>query len=579
MGVDRRMLDINELALADRAAVYFFHHYDPELCYSALTYCENSHVIEAISQTLPVDEADCGTWSGKDNNALEKRADFLVKAIGDRQTVEKLIVDSDSAAAFKAELQRENGNKQPISPKTTKNAANQSPNIERDIGTICPTSEPIKPALSSFLGDGTPLKSEQVEALKRLNEDYTHVTIGGKHKVVMKKPCQTNGVTHSFEDLGQFRNYFLHRERIEGHSLGAAWLKWPSKHYKPDGVGFYPVPQKCPNTVFNLFMGFGVTAKDGDVSPYLYHLERVICAGDQVSYAYLLGWLAHLVQKPDEKPSVAIVMKSVEGTGKGTMVEPLARILGPHFTHINGHGQIAGRFNSAIANKLLIFADEVDLTDYKVADKLKGLISEPTISLERKGIEPEPLPNYGRFIFASNRDQVIKAGLRERRYLVLEPDSLYAQDMAYFQRLRAWIANGGAEALFHYLSQLDISTFSPYKAPTTRALLDEKLASLKPSEMYLFTELSSEKPFNGANRLYVRDLVDSFRRWSEEQTGEVIKPSSAQTQMGRLMVRAGAQVQGRSDRGSGKFYDLCDVDIKAGFAQIMGQSVKDVFPD
>jgi hypothetical protein len=45
------------------------------------------------------------------------------------------------------------------------------------------------------------------------------------------------------------------------------------------------------------------------------------------------------------------------------------------------------------------------------------------------------------------------------------------------------------------------------------------------------------------------------------------------------MARAGAQVQGRSDRGSGKFYDLCDVDIKAGFAQIMGQNVKDVFPD
>ncbi|MFI3135943.1 MAG: hypothetical protein QX197_04120, partial [Methylococcaceae bacterium] len=58
----------------------------------------------------------------------------------------------------------------------------------------------------------------------------------------------------------------------------------------------------------------------------------------------------------------AIVLKSVEGTGKGAMVEPLLMILGTHGNKTNGSYSLAGRFNGIVANRLLIFADEVDLT-------------------------------------------------------------------------------------------------------------------------------------------------------------------------------------------------------------------------
>ncbi|OEF53826.1 primase-helicase family protein [Enterovibrio norvegicus] len=575
------MIDSVNLALADKAAVYYFHHYKPELCYLALKHCKNPLIIEAISGTLPTNEADCGTWSGDSREAMLKRNDYLVAKLGERRLVEKLVIDSDSAAAFKAAfISAKHENLQtiyPICPSSAETQVNQGITEVQISNNIYPISTPSTPQLCHSLGDGTPLKAEQVQVLAEINERYTHVTIGCKHKVVMKKPCQTHGMAHSFEDLGQFRNYFLHCERIEGQTLGAAWLKWPSKNYKPDGVGFYPLLDRCPDTVFNMFMGYGVVPSEGDISPYLYHLKEVICAGDESSYTYLLSWMAHLVQKPDEKPNVAIVMKSVEGTGKGTMVEPLAKILGPHFIPVNGHGQIVGRFNSTIANKLLVFADEVELTDTRVADKLKGLITEPTINLERKGIDPEPMPNYSRFMFASNRDQVIRAGLRERRYLVLEPDTKHAQDIGYFSKLRAWIHEGGAEALLHHLLSLDITDFSPHKAPATSALLAEKLTSLKPSESYLFAELSREKPFNGAARLTVTELVEDYRTWADENLNYEVRLNSGQTQVGRLMARIGVQVLGRSDRGGGKYYEIDPAKMRTGFAEAMGQQVEDIF--
>ena len=97
------------------------------------------------------------------------------------------------------------------------------------------------------------------------------------------------------------------------------------------------------------------------------------------------------------------------------MFRPLKAILGAHAVQVNGYRQIAGRFNATVANKLLVFGDEVELTSQVVADRLKGMISEQTINLERKGIDPEPMPNYTRFIFASNSEHMIQAGSRERR--------------------------------------------------------------------------------------------------------------------------------------------------------------------
>ena len=138
----------------------------------------------------------------------------------------------------------------------------------------------------------------EVAALDGMNKIYTHVTVGGKHRVVSMKPCQTNGNAHVFEELAQFNNYFLHQPHVAKRSPGKAWLMWPGKSYKPDGVGFYPCPGKCPETVYNLFNGWGVKPVAGDVAPYLEHLEKTICNGNAQAYEYVLGWLAHLVQRP-----------------------------------------------------------------------------------------------------------------------------------------------------------------------------------------------------------------------------------------------------------------------------------------
>ncbi|EIZ2106328.1 toprim domain-containing protein [Salmonella enterica] len=424
---------------------------------------------------------------------------------------------------------------------------------------------------------GEVLSPEEVAMLEEINREFTHVTIGGKHKVVSLKPSQAGGVTHVFEDLAQFQNYFHHRPRIARKLAGTAWQSWAGKNYRPGGVGFYPVQEKCPDDVFNLFDGLALEPKVGDCTPYLEHLRNVICAGNEEAYTYLIQWMAHLIQKPDEKPAVAVVMKSIPGAGKGTTVKPLMQILGQYAAHINGAAHIAGRFNSIMANRLLIFADEVTIRTPAEADRLKAIISEPTFNLERKGIDAEPMPNFARLIFASNSTQVLQAGIRERRYLVLEPTPEKAQDRGYFNRLHEWVDDDGAANLLGYLLSVDISVFDPQRAPQTEALRDEILQGLSGVELFLYGELAKIPPFGGEVRLFAGCLVERFVAWSLEH-GDKIKEPAARSMIGKALANLGLKKHGRSDRGGGVYYELTDaISLRDAFARLIGMGGCNVF--
>ncbi len=427
------------------------------------------------------------------------------------------------------------------------------------------------------ISSGEVLSDDEIAVLEEINRTFTHVTIGGKHKVVSLKPYQTGGVSHVFEDLSQFQHYFHHKPRVARKLAGTAWLSWSGKNYKPGGVGFYPVPDKCPDDVFNLYEGLALEPIEGDCTVYLNHLLRVVCAGNEEAYQYLIQWMAHIIQKPDEKPSVAIVMKSVPGTGKGTTVKPLLQILGQYAAHINGAGHISGRFNSILANKLLVFADEVTICKSSEADRLKAIISEPTFNLERKGIDAEPMPNFARLIFASNSTQVLQAGIRERRYLVLEPSPEKAQSRDYFDQLYRWFNDGGAAKLLWYLKGVDLSGFDPQRAPQTDALREEILLGLSGVELFLYGELINEPPFNGEVRLFAKDMVSRFVAWSIER-GEKIKEPAARSLLGKSLAQMGLVKNGRPDRGNGVFYELPEVGVlQAAFARLIGMGGYDVF--
>lgn len=423
--------------------------------------------------------------------------------------------------------------------------------------------------------NGKSPSAQELILLKEMNRKFAHIIVGGKHKVASKISCPEIGNDITLEGLNEFKNRFLTEPKVVGLNKGEAWLKWSGKVFKPDGMNYYPNEKQCPSTVYNLYEGLAVSGIEGDIEPFLYHLRMVICSNDLTANNYVLGFLAHLVQKPMEKPGVAIVLKSVEGTGKGAFFEALKRVFGTHASQINGAYQLTGRFNSVVANQQLVFADEVNLTDPRTADKIKGLITEPRVCLERKGIDPIHVPSYVRFIFASNHDQVLKAGERERRFIVLDVSDKHIQDKIYFDRYWDWLENGGPASLLYFLTHYDLSRFDPRRAPITKALLDEKLQNLAPCHQFIFEELQKAKPFDGAARLSTQDMVNKCRIWLEDNGYQFPTPK-IRSLIGKLIQKMEISKDGKHGRDANYELPLKEA-MQAKFARMLGHKKTDIF--
>jgi putative DNA primase/helicase len=187
------------------------------------------------------------------------------------------------------------------------------------------------------------------------------------------------------------------------------------------------------------------------------------------------------------------------------------------------------------------------------------------------------MPNYARFMVAGNHDSMIAAGMRERRFLALEPSTHRVDDRQYWIELNTVIDAHGASAFLHYLLSVDLAGFNPYKAPATKTLIDEKLVNLKPSLAYLYVELSKEKAFDGTVTIAATDLVQCFKNWASLNDIPMTLPA-ARSQLGRALKDLDILPSGRSDYKSGKVYKLPNSDIlRERFALLLGHEVDELF--
>lgn len=365
----------------------------------------------------------------------------------------------------------------------------------------------------SGLKAGRWLMEDERDRLRAMNDAYVHTTAGGKNvicKIGRRSLNDTVVQDLQFIRIPELKDRFVSTNPVYGYLMDAegnklkgkainladAWLAWPSHLQKFGGVDFYPNPAKCPKDTYNLFTGWNVAAVPGDVSPYLDLVERCICGGNKAHTDYVLDYLAHMFQRPEQKPSVAIVMRGARGIGKGSFMRPIGQMLGVHYAQLTGAGQAAGRFNAVMVGKLAVFLDELRVTSRDAEDALKMIISEPVISIERKGIDPETYSNFSRVIGASNHQDVIRTGANERRYLLLDSSDVMAQNPEYWKGFYNWLNAGGAQHLLAYLLERDISNFDPFNCPRSEALQAAMVQDLPPIDRFVLEQLRRTAPFD-----------------------------------------------------------------------------------
>ncbi|QQP88148.1 hypothetical protein IGS68_19080 [Skermanella sp. TT6] len=333
----------------------------------------------------------------------------------------------------------------------------------------------------------------------KMNERHAVVFDAGKTLVMTEKLDYATGKpVYVFSSPAQISSlYANHRVEVGRRKngqpmrrpLGDAWLEHEHRRQFLGGLVFLP-GQVAPADTFNLWRGFGIEPRPGEWPLLRRHLLDVICLGSTSLCDWLLNWCAHMFQQPMVKAEVAVVLRGGEGNGKGTLGRALRDILGIHGIQVTNPRHVVGNFNGHLRDVLLLFADEAFFAGDRAADGvLKGLITEPTLMIERKGVDAVQAPNLLRVIMATNNDWAVPAAKDARRYLVLDvPDTVKGKS-EYFTALNAEMEAGGLAAFLHDMLRRDIARWNHRTAPTTAGLIEQKLFSLHGVSRWWFERL------------------------------------------------------------------------------------------
>lgn len=270
-----------------------------------------------------------------------------------------------------------------------------------------------------------------------------------------------------------------------------AWLEHPARRQYRRGVAFAP-GKELPEGTLNLWQGFAIQPAAGDWSKLRAHIRDVICAGDEVADRYVMGWLARLFQHPGEQGMVALVLRGGRGVGKGTLGNFLLRIIGQHGIYINNAKHLTGTFNAHLHDAVMVFADEAFYAgDRQHTSVLKGLVTEPYITVEAKYRNAVMARNVVHLLMASNDGWVVPAGVDERRFCVLDVADTHQQNRSHFEAVHKEANAGGLAAMLFDLLAYDLSGFDVFDVPQTKALAEQKLHSLRGADLWLSTVLQS----------------------------------------------------------------------------------------
>lgn len=373
---------------------------------------------------------------------------------------------------------------------------------------------------------------------------------GGKARVLCWERGELDGeravpVLQSFED---FRNRYLNRvvavqteKGVVHRPLGDWWLKHPRRRQFL-ALRFLPGQPEEVDGYLNLWRGFGVPPVAGVWSLMRQHIREVLAASDAVADAYITRWAAWAAQNPGEAAEVALVFQGGRGTGKGTFARALKQLFGQHGLQVTSPGQLTGRFNAHMQDCCLLFADEAIAPGDKAAESvLKGLITEPELTIEGKGVNAVQTRNRLHIVMASNDEWVVPAGVDERRFAVFRVAETRKGDHDYFAALHGEIADGGLAAMLHDLLATDLAGWHPRReVPGTTALQQQKDLSLGPAEQFVLGILESGEipaarhrgrpPFVLSNDdgrqpgIYtaMRRSSPRLREWSDQRLGKVL---------------------------------------------------------
>jgi len=390
-------------------------------------------------------------------------------------------------------------------------------------------------------------QSEADKAVLEINRKHALVVFGGKTAILTEKAelsgPQVAGIEFwspaSFATF--YKNKLVKMEFVD--KKGDRQTKWEpvakvwdSSFNRREYVGVEFAPEGTVRGYYNLWQGFSVEPIAGvgafraalGCKRFLSHIKYNVCQGNKTHFRYFVGWLAHMIQRPQEKPGVAVSIQGKKGTGKSKVVDTVRALLGSHAVIVSQSEHLLGRFNAHHATALFVAAEEAFWAgDKKAEGALKHMVTSESVQLEKKGFDIVEMRSLARYMFAGNAEWLFPATADERRLFALTCGENHIKDYAYFSAMDDQLygegnrkhvpgqASPGLRSLLTFLQKLDISKLNVRDAPETAGLQRQRASTLEPHVQFMLNCLNDRRmgPFGWSNskqRIAKHDLYKAF---------------------------------------------------------------------
>ena len=370
---------------------------------------------------------------------------------------------------------------------------------------------------------GDPEKSHPFE---KLNEHFAFVFAGGTGSLLWETTDRKGEYAFHLMSKQSFLDmHAANKIQFGGktHSTAQMWMEWNGRR-NYDGLVFEP-GVGVGKRWFNMWRGFAVRPADTSEHPMVErwkeHLFENICSHERPLADWLTGWFAHLIQRPFEKPLVAVVFRGGKGVGKNALVERISRLLGNHAMTTARRRYLVSNFTVHLQKTLLFILDEAFWSGDKEAEGVvKDLVTGEEHLIEPKGKESYTVRNLTRVVVIGNEEWLVPASADERRWAVFEVGEGRKQDRKYFEEMRLGLdEQGGAAHLLRYLMDYKI-TQDVNQAPNTAGLIAQKISSLEPVPQWWYDTLTAGTIAGGdwggewPDTIPTNRLRDALRRWA-----------------------------------------------------------------
>lgn len=321
-----------------------------------------------------------------------------------------------------------------------------------------------------------------------------------------------------------------------------AWLRWPLRDQAARFVYAPGAEARTADNELNLWKGWGVAPKRGNVDRFLKLLKHLFVGAPPDDMAWFLQWLAYPLQHPGTKMHCAAVLFGVtEGTGKSLVGYTMGKIYGANFVEIKEQ-DLHASFNEWAVDRQFVMGDEITGSDKRAEiAALQRLITQRSMRVNVKHVPSYEVADCVNYLFTTNKPDAFFMSDSDRRFFVHEVTARPMPAEFYEDYTEGWLYKdtAAASAVFDYLLRVDLAGFNP-GAPAWRTAARARMVMDSKSDLAEWVARLREAP---GDVLRVGTLEIERDVWSPRELLPLYDPHGVKkvsaVGVGRELKRAG----------------------------------------